>query len=378
MARSLTDREAKWVLDQIRSGRMTQTQVALRLGKSLSLVNALVKGRTYKHLHGTGRQRSTDQGVRYGLDETRERRAWREAKFWAEVDRSGGPDACWPYSAAAPGKYGLTGAGLAMTGSAAAHVVAFTLARGLPKAPDSGVVLRHLCDNKPCCNPAHLLPGTQSENVGDVVRAKREGRSGPQAVSHPVAAPSGSWIILEGDLDELDRAARISEFHARVDRSGGADACWPWTGASRHQFGYGFMRFDGVNTVPAHRIAYAIEHGLKLSDIPRGMVIRHLCSDPAYRNNCNNPAHLAIGSQAENLADMVEHGTQIRGEKHHFGHRYPDQLIKALRERYWRPKGPQPTITELAGEQGIAVITVSRWLHGKLRLDAGGPTGPAD
>jgi hypothetical protein len=376
--RSLTDHEARWALDQVHSGHMTQTQVALSLGKSLSLINALVNGRIYKHLHGTGRQRNTDEGIRYGLDETPERRAWRETKFWFGVDRSGGQDACWPYSTAPPGKYGLTGAGLAMTGSAAAHVVAFTLARGLPKAPDRGVVLRHLCDNKPCCNPAHLLPGTQSENVGDVIRAKREGRSGPQVVINPVAAPPGGWIIRGGDLDELDRDARISEFHARVDCSGGAYACWPWIGASRHQFGYGFMRFDGVSTVSAHRIAYAIEYGLKLSDMPRGMVIRHLCSDPAYRNNCNNPAHLAAGSQAENLADMVEHRTQIRGEEHHLGRRYPDELIKTLRERYWGPEGQQPTITELAEEQGIAVTVVSRWLNGKGRLDAGGPLGPAD
>jgi hypothetical protein len=83
VARSLTDREAKWALDEVQSGRMTQTQVASSLGKSLSLVNALVNGRTYKHLHGTGRQRNTDEGVRYGLDETPERRAWREAKFWS-------------------------------------------------------------------------------------------------------------------------------------------------------------------------------------------------------------------------------------------------------------------------------------------------------
>lgn len=376
MARALTDPEARWALDQVRSGRMTQTQVAFHLRTSLSLVNAMVTGRTYKHLHGTRRQRITDRGVRYGLAETPERRAWREAKFWAKVDRSGGPDTCWPYSTARPGKYGLTQAGRAMTGSAAAHVVAFTLAMGLSKAPDWELVLRHLCDNKPCCNPAHLVPGTVSENVGDVIRAKREGRVGPQAVIHPLSAPSGGWIIRDGSLSELDRAARISEFHARVDRSGGTVACWPWIGASRHRFGYGFMRWEGFNTVPAHRIAYAIKHGLNLSDMPADMVIRHICSDPSYRNNCNNPSHLVAGTQAENIADMSRHGTLIRGEQHHLGRRYPDELIKTLRERYWCPEGRQPTITELAQEHGIAIVVVSRWLHGQGRRDAGGPTAP--
>ena len=26
-------------------------------------------------------------------------------------------------------------------------------------------VIRHSCDNKPCCNPSHLVKGTQSQNM---------------------------------------------------------------------------------------------------------------------------------------------------------------------------------------------------------------------
>ena len=67
------------------------------------------------------------------------------------------------------------------------------------------------------------------------------------------------------------------------------------------------------------------------------------------------------------------HGEK-ESEHHHLGARYPDDLIKTLRERYWCPEGRQPTITELAQEHGIAVAVVSRWLHGQGRRDAGGPT----
>jgi hypothetical protein len=154
-------------------------------------------------------------------------------------------------------------------------------------------------------------------------------------------------------------------FTPALTAPGGPAICWPWVGASRHRFGYGFMRWDGFNTVPAHRIAYAIEHGLNLSDMPSDMVIRHICSDPSYRNNCNNPAHLVACTQAENIAEKSRHGTQVRGGNHHLGARYPDELIKTPRERYWRPEGRQPTITELGQKYGITVAVVSRWLNGQ-------------
>ena len=34
-------------------------------------------------------------------------------------------------------------------------------------------VVRHLCDNPACCNPLHLLPGTQADNVQDAVNRNR-------------------------------------------------------------------------------------------------------------------------------------------------------------------------------------------------------------
>ena len=39
------------------------------------------------------------------------------------------------------------------------------------------VVIRHKCDNPPCINPAHLIPGTQADNITDmVIRARNRTR----------------------------------------------------------------------------------------------------------------------------------------------------------------------------------------------------------
>ena len=38
---------------------------------------------------------------------------------------------------------------------------------------EDGLVVRHLCDNKGCCNPEHLTLGTQRDNYYDIPEEKR-------------------------------------------------------------------------------------------------------------------------------------------------------------------------------------------------------------
>lgn len=47
-----------------------------------------------------------------------------------------------------------------------AHRVAYELING--PIPD-GMILRHKCDNPPCCNPRHLIPGTYVDNRRDAI-----------------------------------------------------------------------------------------------------------------------------------------------------------------------------------------------------------------
>lgn len=50
------------------------------------------------------------------------------------------------------------------------HRLAYEHFKG--KIPD-GMVVRHTCDNPPCCNPDHLLVGTLRDNSQDSVRRGR-------------------------------------------------------------------------------------------------------------------------------------------------------------------------------------------------------------
>lgn len=84
------------------------------------------------------------------------------------VDKRG-PDECWPWIGAAnrEGGYGYLSTGGRGGRKVYAHRVAWELANGRP-VPD-GMVVRHSCDNPPCCNPAHLSIGTMLDNANDML-----------------------------------------------------------------------------------------------------------------------------------------------------------------------------------------------------------------
>ena len=91
--------------------------------------------------------------------------------FWSRVDRSGGPDACWPWmgeqSARGYGRFRINGSAFQATR------IALALTLG---SLDVAQMACHRCDNPPCCNPGHLFPGTTLENKTDSVRKGRHAR----------------------------------------------------------------------------------------------------------------------------------------------------------------------------------------------------------
>lgn len=90
-----------------------------------------------------------------------------EERFWLYVNRSG-PNECWPWAGALTrGGYGKIRTD---NKSWLAHRMAYKLTFGdFPK----NLKIRHTCDNPACCNPAHLLTGTQKDNMDDMYARNR-------------------------------------------------------------------------------------------------------------------------------------------------------------------------------------------------------------
>lgn len=93
----------------------------------------------------------------------------------------------------------------------------------------------------------------------------------------------------------------VARFWAKVDKSG---ECWTWTGD--RVYGYGRV-FTSNGRVKAHRLAWAVAN----NKTPGALCVLHSCDN----RPCVNPAHLRLGTNADNNADMVERGQQVRGER---------------------------------------------------------------
>ncbi|MFN3558922.1 MAG: HNH endonuclease signature motif containing protein [Brevundimonas sp.] len=120
----------------------------------------------------------------------------------------------------------------------------------------------------------------------------------------------------------MDETLRVTpqeraDFLAHVNVAGPND-CWPWTGPimargnrSQANLPYGIVRFRGMRPY-AHRLAWMIAND---RPIPKGQVMRHSCHNPT----CCNPAHLSLGTVADNNADTRKAGRHRYGIT--YGHR---------------------------------------------------------
>lgn len=143
---------------------------------------------------------------------------------------------------------------------------------------------------------------------------------------------------------------RASAFWAKVDKTAGADACWPWVGAITTH-GYGCVQTGNGRVLGSHKIAYVLSNG----PVPDGQQVCHICDNRL----CCNPKHFFLGTKLDNARDAVAKDRHARGERNSHAKLTEDQVqeIRALRGSV--------TQRELAARYGVDQSTIGSLMTGR-------------
>lgn len=164
-------------------------------------------------------------------------------------------------------------------------------------------------------------------------------------------------VAKEINASELS-ARDIQRFWANVDQFG-PDECWNWT-AFCHPSGYGRLMAQGWRHA-AHRVAHAIAYG----STPADLLVCHDCDNP----KCCNPRHLFIGTDGDNVADMMAKGRGRSGLSAGRGQGELHNMAKLTEAQVYAIEADQRTHAEIALAFGISRSMVGQiknhknWRH---------------
>lgn len=173
---------------------------------------------------------------------------------------------------------------------------------------------------------------------------------------------------------EIITEKQARRFWLYVDRSAGQDSCWPWT-KSTTTGGYGQFKIgryvDGsVRQAKTHRISWVLHNGVSLPDELSGggakCIILHSCDNPM----CCNPAHLRLGSYADNAADRVSRNrSNTSAGDDHYTRRRPGSAKSG--DNHWSRMNPDAVSRGSAN--GSSKLTEDSVYQIRARADAGEP-----
>jgi hypothetical protein len=154
-----------------------------------------------------------------------------------------------------------------------------------------------------------------------------------------------------------DRMSPESRYWQRVNKDS-ENGCWNWTG-SVIPGGYGHFYYNN-KSIYVHRISYAWHHPMTLDLFNNSKVcVCHSCDNP----RCVNPAHLWLGSHADNMRDKREKGRATRGESSPCSKLTELQVLE-IRQRY--NKKAKITTVQLSKEYGVGNSVIWNILNRKI------------
>jgi Homeodomain-like domain/NUMOD3 motif len=103
--------------------------------------------------------------------------------------------------------------------------------------------------------------------------------------------------------EERERLAPLLEYNAYLDEGNGC-----WLAKKNKLRGYGRFKFRG-HRIRIHRLSFAVFN----KDFDDTLLVLHRCDV----KHCYNPEHLFLGTNDDNMADMVTKGRQAKGERHY-------------------------------------------------------------
>lgn len=104
------------------------------------------------------------------------------------------------------------------------------------------------------------------------------------------------------NLGKFNNGSTSKEVVIEVQENG----CWKCLSHCTDEDGYVRIRYNRK-----HDRLFRVLYQQKYGEIPKGLVLRHLCNN-AW---CVNVEHLKIGTQKENCQDMIDCGRSTKGKR---------------------------------------------------------------